>query len=49
MSKRKTEEIERLEGIGEEEVPEDGLEVEETPKGEIEGLEVDEEIEGEDN
>lgn len=53
MSKRKLEEIEVLEGIGDVgEVPEDGLEVEETPKGEIEGLEedeeLDEEIEGED-
>lgn len=52
MAKRKAEEIEQLEGIGEEEVEENGLEIEETPEGEIEGLEadeeLDEEIEGED-
>lgn len=48
MSKRKTEEIERLEGIGEEEVEENGFEVEETPKGEFTGFESDEEIKGED-
>lgn len=48
MSKRKLEEIEVLEGIGDVgEVPEDGLEVEETPKGEPEGLEADEEIDEE--
>lgn len=48
MSKRKLEEIEVLEGIGDVgEVPEDGLEVEETPKGEPEGLEADEENEEE--
>lgn len=48
MSKRKLEEIEVLEGIGDVgEVPEDGLEVEETPKGEIEGLEADEELDEE--
>lgn len=48
MSKRKLEEIEVLEGIGDVgEVPEGGLEVEETPKGEPEGLEADEEIDGE--
>ncbi|MEY8560129.1 hypothetical protein AALF85_05470 [Jeotgalicoccus halotolerans] len=49
MSKRKLEEIEVLEGIGDVgEVPEDGLEVEEAPEGELEGLEADEEIKGED-
>lgn len=48
MSKRKLEEIEVLEGIGDVgEVPEDGLEVEETPKGEPEGLEADEELDEE--
>lgn len=48
MSKRKLEEIEVLEGIGDVgEVPEGGLEVEETPKGEPEGLEADEEIDEE--
>lgn len=49
MSKRNLEEIEVLEGIGDVgEVPEDGLEVEETPKDELEGLEADEEVKGED-
>lgn len=48
MSKRKLEENEVLEGIGDVgEVPEDGFEVEETPKGEPEGLEADEENEEE--
>ena len=48
MSKRKLEEIEVLEGIGDVgEVPEDGLEVEETPKGEPEGLEADKELDEE--
>lgn len=49
MSKRKTEEIERLEGIGEEEVNENGLPVEENnDEEEFIGLEADEEIKGED-
>lgn len=48
MSKRKLEEIEVLEGIGDVgEVPEDGFEVEETSE-ELKGLEADEEIKGED-
>lgn len=48
MSERKLEEIEKLEGIGDvNEVPEDGFKVEETPKGEPEGLEADEKIDEE--
>lgn len=48
MAKRKAEEIEQLEGIGEEEVEENGFEVEQAAKGEFEGFEADEEIKGED-
>ena len=47
MSDRKAEEIELEEGIGIEEVPEDGFEVEEVVQGEFIGLpedEVDEDV-----
>ena len=47
MSDRKAEEIELEEGIGVEEVPEDGFEVEEVVQGEFIGLpedEVDEDV-----
>lgn len=47
MSKRKTDETEKLEGIGLEEVPENGFEVEETISNEFEAFEADEEDKGE--
>lgn len=47
MSKRKAEEIEIKEGIGLEEVPENGFEVEETSSNEFEAFEADEEDKGE--
>ena len=47
MSKRKADETEKLEGIGFEEVPENGFEVEETDSDEFEAFEADEEDKGE--
>lgn len=47
MTTRKADEVERLEGIGLNEVPEDGFEVEETSSNEFEAFEADEEDKGE--
>lgn len=45
MAKRKAEEIEKVEGIGEDEVEENGIEVEDSDDDVITALEADEEVE----